>query len=266
MKMSKHSFVEIMSENKCKEYVSIIDSLSDHWTKRIIGQFHFYTLGSASHLDLEKNMVVDDSTFIKIKENNNLLRKNFLPIYSKLIEAISDKVGSGILISDNAPIPGFFIYGEPKPNNIKKELSAIVGGRAEIHTDGQVNNLDYIWSQYKEVADECISYTLPLEMPENGAGFLLWDQPDMGCYSQGEVADTYKSYDYHQDDKNINFLTNSIKNKIPEFIEHIPGRMLLQEGEQFHAVAFSTKPFSTDRRITFQGLGIKCDGVWRLFF
>jgi hypothetical protein len=264
--MAEHFFINMFSKDDCKKYVDVIDSLSDQWTKRTIGVSHYYTFGAASHLDLNSSKPVTDDILEFIKINNNNLKSAFPDIYDKIILELSKKIGPCELIEEGGPVPGIFIYGEARPNNIKKEDSHVVGGLASIHTDGQVAALNYIWNKYDEVSTEYISYTLPLEMPENGAAFLLWDQPDLGCYMDGEIADIYKSYNYYQDEKNINFLNNNITNKVPEIIDHVLGRMLVQKGEQFHAAGFSTKPFTTDRRITFQGLGAKCDGVWRLFF
>lgn len=264
--MTEHFFIDMLSKDECKKYVDVLDSLSNQWTKRVIGSAHYYTFGAASHLDLNVSEPVTDDTLNFIKTNNNNLKIAFPELYNKIVAELSKKIGECQLIEEDGPIPGFFIYGEALPNNIKKEPSHIVGGLASIHTDGQVSSLGYIWERYKDLGTEYISYTLPLEVPENGAAFLLWDQPDLGCYMSGEVAEIYKGYDYYQDDKNINFLNNNIINKVPEVIDHIPGRMLVQKGEQYHAAGFSTKPFTTDRRITFQGLGAKCDGIWRLFF
>lgn len=264
--MSKHSFVDIFSQDECSHYVNLIDELGDSWTKRQMGNYYYYTLGLSSLYDVSSNIEKDKTHLEKIKNSNMLLKTNFLSIYNKIIKVISDQVGESSLIIEQAPIPGFFIYGEPKPNNIKKSTVEIPLGIGDIHTDLPVEGLDYIWSQYKEVADECISFTLPIEMPEYGSGLLLWDQPDMGCYSKNDISNIYKHHDYSQDERNMILLNSKIKNKIPEFIEHVPGRMLLQEGEQWHAATFSTKPLSTDRRITLQGMGVKCDGIWRLFF
>lgn len=264
--MNNHFFVDVLSENECKEYANIIDSLSPEWIKREQDYSHLYTLGTATHADIESNKSIDGNTLDAIKHNNDLLKKNFPDLYAKVLKAIESKLGPCELVIDKAPIPGFFIYGEPKPNNIEKKELPPVAGLARIHFDGQVSSLDHIWNQYSDVDSESISYTLPIEMPEYGAAFLLWDQPDFGCYMEGEIADIYKAYDYYEEEANIEYLESHIFNKVPEVIEHIPGRMIVHKGRQLHAAAGSIKQFSTDRRITLQGLGVKCDGVWRLFF
>ena len=61
-------------------------------------------------------------------------------------------------------------------------------------------------------------------------------------------------------------LENDIINKVPGIVEHKPGQMFFQEGKIYHAVGHTQKPMSNDRRITLQGFGKKCDGVWRLCF
>jgi hypothetical protein len=264
--MTKHFFIDVLSKDECNQYVQTIDSLSSEWTKRPKGEGYLYTLGLATHEDLKPHDSVSSGLLDDIKYKNGILIKNFPDLYEKILKAIKDNIGECELVTDKAPIPGFFIYGEAKPNNIKREERSPLSGYVDIHYDGQVAHLDYIWNNYNDVDTESISFTLPLEMPEYGAAFLLWDQPDFGCYMKGEVADLYKGYDYYTGEKNSEYLNHQILNKIPEVIEHIPGRMIVQVGQQFHAAAASTKPFSTDRRITLQGLGVKCDGIWRLFF
>ena len=264
--MTEHFFIDVLSEDECKQYVKDIDSLRSEWTKRPSWATHFYTLGLATHADIKPYKSIESHVFDTIKYKNDILRKNFSDLYEKIIEAVKDKLGECNLIVDQAPIPGFFIYGEAKPNDIKKEELPPLSGACQIHFDGQYTSLDYIWDQYKEVVDEYISFTLPLEMPEYGAAILLWDKPDLGCYAKGEIAETYKGYDYYKRKENSKYLDSYILNKIPEVIQHIPGRMIVTRGKQFHAAAASIKPFSTDRRITLQGFGVKCDGVWRLFF
>lgn len=264
--MADHFVINVLSEDECREYARVLDSLSSEWTKRPQGSSHLYTLGSATHADIETCDLVSDIEFNKIEYNNEILRNHFPDLYIKLIRALESKLGPCELITDKAPLPGFFIYGEPKPNDIRKEELPPVAGMVRIHFDGQVYALDYIWNDYSDVEEECISFTLAIEMPEHGAAFLLWDQPDLGCYLNGEIADIYKSYDYYEADGNREFLDSYALNKVPEVIEHVVGRMIVNKGKQWHAAAGSTKQFSTDRRIAFQGFGVKCDGVWRLFF
>jgi hypothetical protein len=264
--MSEHGLINLLTKEECAEYVSIIDSLSASWTKRNVGNYHYYTFGSASHLDIEPFDSLGEEVFDTIKNNNGVLKKNLQGLYDKVLMAISEKFGEAELVCDEGPIPGIFIYGEPRPNNITKDSVPSMGGKTKMHQDGQFKSLDYIWSKYKDVEIETIGFTLPLEVPQAGAAFLLWDQPDMGCYEDDSIADTYKSYDYSENKENVNVLTEFISNRVPNVVKHLPGRMFVQRGNQWHATGFSTEPYSTDRRITLQGFGVRCDGVWRLFF
>jgi hypothetical protein len=263
--MSKHKVVDILSKEECLDYVNVIDSLSNLWSKRTIADTHHYTLGTATYLDIEPYGEITQERINLIKKSNEMLKENFSTLYDKVLKYVEQEYGPAELVVDG-PIPGIFIYGEPKPNKMVQELIEPARGRVSLHTDGQERCLEYIWSTYNDVQKETLAFTLALEMPQNGAAFLLWDQPDLGFYSKKESASLYKTYDYTENPYNIKVFDENIINKIPEVIEHIPGKMLIQSGEQWHATGFSTKPYNTDRRITLQGFGVKCDGVWRLFF
>jgi hypothetical protein len=266
IKMTEHFVIDVLSKDECSLYAQTIDSLSSEWIKRPQWSPNCYTLGSATHADIDPDESANSNLFDDIEYNNNILIKNFPDLYKKILKALGDIIGECELIVGKAPIPGFFIYGEPKPNNIKREEISPLRGACQIHFDGQVPFLDYIWNNYRDVDTESISYTLAIEMPEYETAFLLWDQPDLGYYMKGEIAEIYKGYDYYEREKNSEFLDSIILNKIPGVIQHIPGKMIVHKGHQLHAAAGSIKPFSTDRRITLQGFGVKCDGIWRLFF
>ena len=263
---SEHLVVDVLTQEECLENVSIIDSLSKEWTRRDVGVHHYYTFGVAAHLDIEPFDSVSDETFNLIKHKNIILRNNLSDLYEKVVGVISNELGKAELVSDEGPIPGFYIHGEAKPNNIIRESLPAMGGKTKIHKDGHFKALDHIWSKYKEAGSDIIGFTLPIEVPEAGAAFLLWDQPDLGYHNNKAMSDIYSSYDYKENPDNINILNNFIVDPVPKTIEHIPGRMVIQKGNQWHATGFSTAPLTTDRRITLQGFGIQCDGVWRLFF
>ena len=263
--MAKHTVVNILSKEECDVYVTKVDLLSEHWRKRVVGPTHHYTFGTATYLDIEPYGDITEERINLIKESNDILQKNFSTLYNKVLHYIEKEYGPAELVVDG-PIPGIFIYGEARPNDIVEEPEEPRRGRVSLHTDGQEKCLEYIWSRYSDVEEETIAFTLALEMPKNGASFLLWDQEDFGFYSNSESSKLYKEYDYNENPYNEKVFNESILNKIPEVIDHIPGNMLIQSGEQWHSVGFSTAPFTTDRRITLQGFGVKCDGIWRLFF
>jgi hypothetical protein len=263
--MSEHKLINVLTKDECEYIVDQIDFFKDQWIRRENGPFHYYTIGTATHLDIEPFDSISEETKKLIAYNNDFLKNNFSKLYDKVIKAIELEFGSAELVED-APIPGFFCYGEPKPNSIERVFAEPMGGKTHIHQDEQFSSLDYIWSKYNDVEHETIGFTLPLETPEYGAAFLLWDQPDLGNYMPGSISDIYKSYNYNDNEGNVSTINDWISNKVPEVIEHLPGRMMLQKGPQWHATGFSVAPLSTDRRITLQGFGVKCDGVWRLFF
>ena len=263
--MSDYTLVDLLSKDECNSYSSRIDSIKDKWIKRPVGEYHFYTLGTATHLDVEtRNGNLDEDYFSYINHNNNILKDNFSDLYDKVFKTLVKILGPCEFIED-APIPGFFIYGEKK-NGLETNPVPAIGGKTNIHSDKQLEHLGYVWSNYSNIETDTIGFTLPIEVPDSGSAILLWDQPNHGFYMDNDMSDAYKRYDYTENPNNIDVLNNNIINKIPEVIEHIPGRMFLQHGPIWHAAGHAVKPTTSDRRITLQGFGAKCDGIWRLCF
>lgn len=181
-------------------------------------------------------------------------------MYASIISKFSDLYGKCEL-ANNIPIPGFFIYtehyGVQNRNN----------GFSKIHKDGRFEYLDYYWNGFKKVDhDNVIGITIALELPKSGAGMCIWDQSDQGFYSNSEWANSVKKSDFYLNPISSEHLNNNIINKIPNVVEYVVGKAIIQEGEQFHAIAHGTNLSTSDRRITIQIFAKKCDGIWRLFF
>jgi mannose-6-phosphate isomerase class I len=61
-------------------------------------------------------------------------------------------------------------------------------------------------------------------------------------------------------------MKDNVKNYIPELIEYKAGDAVYIDSKIVHAVSHGVDIAEKDQRITMQAFGIKCDGVWRLFF
>lgn len=264
--MSQYYVSQLLSKDEAIHYSNLIDSLHDKWSIRKFDGGHYYTLGLATHLDGPEHDEDASEEYLKrCYASNEMLLKYFSPLYDKAIKEIADHIGPCELISDG-PIPGFYIYGEPKSKKEEIELEQpdVVSA---IHTDIQIYRLNYLWNTYDEVDDSTtMSFTFTIDVPKYGASIALWDQEDKGLFSDTEYAKWARSIDYTSYPDNVYMLENEIKNKVPDIVEHKPGQMFFQEGKIYHAVGHTRQPLSTDRRITLQGFGKKCDGVWRLCF
>ncbi len=257
---------QLLTEAETIHYSNLIDSLYDRWSIRKFKGGHYYTLGLATHLDGPTHEEDASEEYIaRCRESNAMLLKYFHPLYDKAVKEISTKLGECELIADG-PLPGFYIYGEPKSRKEPIELERTETVSA-IHRDVQVDRLNYLWNRYSDVDNTTtMSFTFAIDVPKFGASIALWDQEDKGLFSNTEYAKWAKSIDYTSYPDNVYMLENNIKNKIPDIVQHKPGQIFFQEGAIYHAVGHTQKPMSNDRRITLQGFGKKCDGVWRLCF
>ena len=264
--MSQYYVSQLLSKEESIHYSNLIDSLYDKWSIRKFQGGHYYTLGLATHLDGPEHDEIASREYIeRCYESNTLLLKNFSPLYDMAIKEITNNIGPCELIKEG-PIPGFYIYGEPKSNKEEIYLDAPETVSA-IHTDIQIYRLNYLWNTYSDVDDTTtMSFTFTIDVPKYGASIALWDQEDKGLFSNTEYANWAKNIDYTSYPDNLHMLKNEIKNTIPDIVEHKPGQMFFQEGAIYHAVGHTMQPLSIDRRITLQGFGKKCDGIWRLCF
>lgn len=266
--MSQYGYTNLLSQEEVEKTLRIIDSLSDQWIRRgpDNSRHSFYTLGAVAHLDIDsEDAKVSKETIDFFNFNNKILRDNFSYLYDIIINKVSEIFGPSELV-DDVPFPGFYIFGDVDSDGSEKESPyGDVGVDATIHRDGLFPHLDYKWNELGG-ATESFAITLALELPKSGAGVLIWDQPDIGIYSNGDYAKHYKSLDFSTSKHNIHVLKNKISNPVPEVIEYSPGGIFWHHCGIYHAIGYSANTLTTDRRITMQIFGVKCDGVWRLIF
>ncbi len=256
--MSTHQLVDFFSQEESSRIINQLDKLEKYWIRRDVpnGNF-FYTFSKYSSVDCIK---ANNETIEEINKANKFLINSMPEMYEILIKKLESIFGKCELAND-IPIPGFFIYTERdgvqnRPNGIPL-----------IHTDGEFGYLDYYWNRFSKVEHESsFGFTIALELPKSGAGMCLWDEPDYGFYSNSEWAQSVQKANFYTSEQSIDFMDNRIKNKTPNIVEYSVGKAMIQQGEQIHSVAHGVNLTTNDRRITLQGFGKKCDGVWRLFF
>lgn len=262
---NNYGYINLLSPAEVDRTLEIIESLSDRWIPRGSDDYRYHTLGAVSHIDRLPNDIMTNEQISFFNKNNKILQDNFKYLYEIIISKVNELFGPCEIVND-VPIPGFYIYGGLKKNETPTRSEyGDFEGQTEIHRDGLFNMLDYKWNQYGGATDS-FGMTLALELPKNGSGILIWDQPDIGLYSNSEYANRSKLFDFNKNEKNAHKFSKYIKNPIPEVIDYIPGYIFWQHGEVYHAVGYSIDTLNTDRRITMQIFGIKCDGVWRLIF
>ena len=265
---NQYGYTNLLTQEEVNKTISIIDSLSDKWIKRgpDNSRHSFYTLGSVSHFEIppeDERITPERMDFIN--KNNEILSNNFKYLYDIVLKKVTDLFGNCEFV-DGVPLPGFYIFGDIDCNDIASASPyGDVGGDATIHRDGLLKHLNYKWDTLGGATDS-FAITLAIELPKNGAGILIWDQPDIGLYSDSEYAKHHKSLDFTANKHNAEVLKAGVKNIVPEVIDYYPGGIFWHYCGIYHAVGYSYKTLTTDRRITMQIFGVKCDGVWRLTF
>jgi hypothetical protein len=255
--------VNILSKEECKSISSTVNSLKEYWIERTIAGQNLHTLGVSAFADGPKNGEAPSNEYLSsVALYNNLLSKNFDFLYNAIINKVSDIYGAAQFL-DDSPIPGFFIYGGKDGftvNNLFKE-------NVNVHIDNSFGRIRHTLSRYSEVDhSNYISLTLSISLPAGGAGMILWDQPDIGIYSNNSYSDYIKQIEFKNKDYNKSFMEDHVSNYTPELVEYSVGDMLHMDSKVVHAISHGIDIEDGDQRITVQAFGIKCDGIWRLTF
>jgi len=252
-----NNFINILDKNEIDEIIFKIDDIKDFWEKRTVNEsIYFYTIGAASYID-------DPDRYKELcKKTNIVLYENFKTLYEKIINLLKSNIGDCEYVKELS-LPTFQIFGEKISDNY---LFSKIGLSSHIHQDQQVFIHKDYFSQFKDVDEKnVLSFILPLEVQGNGS-LIVWnedlDHLDLNTEYSNKIK---KMNNGKQNPLNYQYLKENINNKI-NVIDHIPGRLFYIIGNPYHSIGFGIDKDNKNIRITLQGHGVKCDGVWRLFF
>ena len=148
--------------------------------------------------------------------------------------------------------PGFHIFATKTGSVLEPEyLKLFEEPLGSVHVDVQYEEHYDYWHSFKEVdLKNTLSFTIPVKLPTHGGGLYTWED-EVNPYS-------------------FNYTTN--ENKLDELESpsvsnlYNTGEMIYFIGHLLHQMMPGVNVQPTDRRITVQGHGVKCDGVWRLYW
>jgi hypothetical protein len=262
--MITSGYLDVLDQSGIDGALQTIDMMHEWWIPRgtyssntgfasnTLDPIDFYTLGPATYIDcMFSNQVYNMMTM----QTNPILKEYFGWLYDNVIYHLYHEVGP-CRLNDKLAYPGFHIFGckpgqPPKPGT-KDHMER---PSATIHVDLQQEKHNEVWQDYQEVdLDNCLSFTLCLEVPKTGAGLNTWEDESVKCY---EINDKYT--------KAIKSLEYGAYGP-PTVIPYIPGKMFYFIGPLKHQIAPAYDLTFNDRRITLQGHGVKCDGVWEIYF
>ena len=253
--------VKTFSEEDCNRIEKTVDDLDKLWVNRscerrfqyetetVISKAPFWTLGAVSYLDHVKSSDQYDKHRDYV---NPVLYKKFNWIYEIICERLQGELGEPVVIDGFLAHPGFHIFSAKSGTAIEPEyLELFEKSLGSVHVDVQnEEHYDY-WQKFSKVnIDDTFSFTIPIRLPSGGGGLYTW-KDEVNPYS-------------------FNYTTN--KTKLSE-LESSPVSNLYNEGEMIyfmghllHQMMPGVNIQPTDKRITVQGHGQKCDGVWRLYW
>ena len=232
--------ITLLSRSECAELVSEIVSQETHWTGRhaLEDQVHlFHTLGAATYLDSPSAYATTAT------RSNPVLREICAGLFKTVTAAIAEHTGHPAVLTDHLALPGFHIF---RGDN-RAPPGLLYGGT--IHMDKPHER-----HMFPDTIEETLSLTLPLRIPAGGAGMYFWKNvpSDMlsGPKAPHEMSPTqYAWFDAHK-----------------TFVSYQIGEMVLHDGLTVHQLANPGPTDQDDLRVSLQGHGVLCDGVWELFF
>ena len=253
--------VKTFTKEDCNKIETTVDNLDKLWINRSCtrrfsyeNQMHisrapFWTLGAVSYLDHVKS----SDQYDKHRDYlNPVLLKKFNWIYEIICERLQGELGEPVVIDGFLAHPGFHIFSAKSGTTIEPEyIKMFEQPLGSVHVDVQWEEHHDYWQTFDKVnLEDTLSFTVPIKLPSGGGGLYTW-------------ADEVNPYSF-------NYTTN--ENKLAE-LEHpcvtnlyTEGEMIYFIGHLLHQMMPGVNVQPTDRRITVQGHGQKCDGVWRLYW
>jgi hypothetical protein len=233
--------LETLTIDQCFEQKELVLKLQSHWESHGSDPDHpyFYTLGVPFYSrPLE-------SYFKATPRFNPLIHQHFSPLLGKVAKLISSELRIPVKVSNQLAFPGFHIYTKPMPQ----------GGT--VHFDLVTNS---VIENFPEVIEGPLGYsfTLPLSLPEAGAGLNFWNYK---YPLEIQLPENLSPKGPFQED----FIKLSLGD--PEYIPYQLGKIYFFESHFLHQVAPSPILNPGEFRLTLQGHLVKSKaGYWIMFW
>lgn len=244
----------VLSEIEASEIVKRLMTLEKMWAKR---SSTFATLGAIAYIDsydtngnisfhLMGNFVAQYQLL------NPVLNRNFGDLYEKITTCLSKELDAPVEICSEIPHPGFQLFFSTPEYADKLAAGEVPGDFSPIHADAPYRAYLPFWDQFSEVDwINTLSFTLPLELPAEGSGLNFWPIID--------PSDLDELIALNDSDRAVHVGPWS------DSVEYTCGELSYFIGHYVHQIKHLGKLNANDRRITLQGHGVKCDGVWKLY-
>ena len=253
--------VKTFTKEDCNKILKEIYNLEKLWINRSqerrysfenkmkITRAPFWTLGAASYLDHVKS----HKRYSMHRDYlNPVLHKKFNWIYDIICEKLQGELEEPVVIDGFLSYPGFHIFAPKTGSVIEQEyIDLFEKPLGSVHVDVQNEEHHDYWQTFEHVNfDDTMSFTISLKLPSGGGGLYTWED-EVNPYS----------FNYTTTEQKLTELKgSSITNLYNE------GEMVYFMGYLLHQMMPGVNVQPDDRRITVQGHGQKCDGVWRLYW
>ncbi|MEP0919091.1 hypothetical protein NC981_19860 [Leptolyngbya sp. DQ-M1] len=247
--------INILAASDCARVRETIAALRPHWIQR-----HpiapFYTLGASNYYDIANNL---ERPYPHIAAQANPVLRNHLGwLYDQLAETLSQMLQAPVCYPEGFALPGFHIFesfpGFEQPQSLlhdewfqQRYNPGVIA--TPIHCD--TPHLLFNWgASYNDIDfNHPISFTLAIALPQNGAGMYVWDlhRSETLGLSQEKVR-------------------NLLDTRDKQLYRYQIGDAAVHSGYYYHQVAPFWQAQPDDVRITLQGHGLKCRGIWQLYW
>jgi len=235
--------IQALTEEKCVELYSVVCRLKEFWIPRGQPPTFFFTLGTASYLDITSSTRTNAAYYEKSQQYNQILMRHFGWLYECISTVLAHHLGATTSYKENCALPGFHIFLPP---------AICTKPTASIHFDLQYQSLNWQDSDNPDFT-RLISFTLPISLPKSGGGLNIWDV----AYEEFLKA--------HQ--RGLGVRAEEIQRlKTKMFCPYTIGNLVLHSGLWLHQIAPVAGVLATDRRITLQGHGVWCGNQWKLYW
>jgi hypothetical protein len=262
----KYGFIDTLTKEEVEKVSGLVDLFHEYWVHRgfycpetgfavnVDTPIDFYTIGGVTYID---GLAGLDGYYNYSKAVNPTLKEYFGWLYDIVFDKLEKEIGPCELIDELAH-PGFHIFGhQPGRHTYSHTIQYVTRPLATIHYDLQQNKHLKIWEQFKECdLENCLSFTLCIEIPTSGGGLNTWYEPSLKQY---EPRNPYTLEVRNMDYEDLGSPT--------AVVQYQQGKMFYFIGKLLHQMAPAAQSLSSkERRITLQGHGVKCDGVWKIYF
>jgi len=165
------------------------------------------------------------------RAENRLLYRHFRLAHDRVATFFERRYALPVVFAEELAVPGFHVFGFEAPGEY---------GGGGWHVDALETQLPYLMARKADVT-AVVNFTVPFELPDGGSGMdLESDVPGAppGCRGGGQAIT----------------------------VPYRTGTMLFTESELWHRIGASRCLSPGQRRVTYQGHGVRLDDRWILFW